>query len=233
MRTFRTSTGPFSERPFYSDEEIERICSDALAEAGFLPTAPGKVRIERFIEKRFNVRVIFEQLDAGVLGFTEFGAKGVESVHVAEPDEATVAADRRVNSTLAHEAGHGLLHTHLFLPEFDHKRLFASDPDVGPNCVLCRDDEQPVRSRLRTYDGRWWEFQANRTIGALLMPKQVFLDFMAPFLERRGTFGLAALPDSSREEAIRATADVFDVNPAAARVRLDGLFPREGHQLTL
>ena len=233
MRTFRTSTGPFSERPFYSDEEIERICSDALAEAGFLPKAPGKVRIERFIEKRFNVRVIFEELDAGVLGFTEFGPKGVESVHVAEPDEATVASDRRVNSTLAHEAGHGLLHTHLFQPEFDHKRLFASDPDVAPNRVLCRDDEQPVRSRPRAYDGRWWEFQANRTIGALLMPKQVFLDFMAPFLERRGTFGLAALPDSLREVAIQAAADVFDVNPAAARVRLDGLFPRAGNQLTL
>ena len=227
MKTFRTNSGPFPERPYYKDEVIEQICSDALAEDGFLPKEPGRVRVDRFVEKRFKVRIIYEQLGAKVLGFTEFGPNGVEAVHIAEPEDRTQAAERRMNSTIAHEGGHGLKHAHLFVPEFDQGGLFDNDPDVSKTRVLCRDPRQ------RTYDGRWWEFQANRAIGALLMPKDIFLVFMEQFLEQRGTFNMPSLPEHRREEAIRAAAEIFDVNPAAAQVRVDLLFPDAGGQLTL
>lgn len=227
MKTFRTNTGPFPERPYYKDEVIEQICSDALAEDGFLLKEPGRVRVDRFVEKRFKVRIIYEQLDAKVLGFTEFGPNGVEAVHIAEPEDRTQAAERRMNSTIAHEGGHGLMHAHLFVPEFDHRGLFDNDPDVSKTRVLCRDPRQ------RRYDGRWWEFQANRAIGALLMPKGIFLVFMQQFLEQRGTFNMPSLPEHRREDAIRAAAEIFDVNPAAAKVRVDLLFPDAGGQLTL
>lgn len=233
MKTFRTSKGPFAERPYYTDQEIERICSDALSEAGFLPTEAGPVRIERFIEKRFSVRVIYGTLEAKVLGFTEFGSKGVEAVYIANPEERTPAAERRVNSTLAHEAGHGLMHAHLFALDLDHAGLFGGDPDVSSKRVLCRDGEDTrVVTPGRKYDGRWWELQANRAIGALLMPKDVFLNFMDQYLEKRGTFGSAVLT-SRRSEAIRAAAEMFDVNPAAVKVRVDAFFPEPGAQLTL
>src|SRR5439155_11324491 len=137
------------------------------------------------------------------------------------PNERTVAAERRVNSTLAHEGGHGLMHAHLFLAEFDHKSLFDNDPDVTRKRVLCRNGDGPRTGPRRGYDGRWWEWQANRAIGALLMPKDIFLAFMTPFLEESGTFGLPALPNSRREDAVRAAADVFDVNPAVATIRMD------------
>ena len=235
MKTIRTSAGPFIERPFYKDQEIERICSDALAESGFLPAEPGPVRIDRFIEKRFNVPIIFEVLSAKVLGFTEFGSNGVEAIHVAEPTgERSTAAERRINSTLAHEAGHGLMHAHLFALNLDHGQLFNSDPDVTRTRVLCRDGEHPVPvAQKRKYDGRWWELQANRAIGAFLLPELLFRRFVDTFAEPAGKLGTRVLPHQRREEVIRAAAETFDVNPAAARVRLDMVFPDRPGQLTL
>jgi hypothetical protein len=235
MRTVRTAAGPFAERPFYTDDEIERMCSDALAETGLMPREPGVVRIERFIEKRFNnAPVIYERLPAKVLGFTEFGPNGVQAIHIAETSDTSSKSEaRRINSTLAHEAGHGLMHTHLFALGLDHGGLFGNDPDVSSQRVLCRDEEnQNVRSKRR-YDGRWWEFQANRAIGALLMPKEIFLLFMKQFVEERGTFGLPRLSSERRNEAIAAAANMFDVNPAAARIRVDGFFSDASRQLTL
>lgn len=236
MKTLRTSTGPFDERPYFSDDEIERMCSDALAQAGYLPKEPTRVRIDRFVEKRFNVRIIYESMPPNVLGFTEFGPKGVEAVHIAEPPAGarTVAAERRMNSTIAHEAGHGLMHAHLFAIELDRGRLFADDPDVTDTKVLCRDGDGGASiPRQRVYDGRWWEFQANRAIGALLMPKDIFLAFMNPFLEAQGVLDLPGLPAAQRSEALRAAAEVFDVNPAAVKLRIDAFFPEQGRQLTL
>lgn len=211
------------------------MCSDALAEVGCLPTQPGPVPIDRFIEKRFRVPVIFERLSSGILGFTEFGPNGVVAVHVAEPDERTKSGERRVNSTLAHEGGHGLMHAHLFALGEDHGSLFDGDGDVGRTKVMCRDGETGhiAQKTKRPYHGRWWEFQANLAIGALLLPKDLFLQFMAPLLERKGSFGVASLPDSRRTEAIQAVAEAFDVNPAAAKVRLDTIFPPGSQQLTL
>jgi hypothetical protein len=113
------------------------------------------------------------------------------------------------------------------VPEFDSRGLFDNDPDVSKTHVLCREPRQ------RKYDGRWWEFQANRAIGALLMPKEIFLKFMQQFLENRGTFSMPRLPHNRREEAIQAAAGLFEVNPAAAKVRVDLLFPDTGGQLTL
>jgi hypothetical protein len=235
MKVIRTSTGPFAERPFYRDEVIDAMCSDALAETGFLPSTAEPIRIDRFIEKRFNVRIIYEELSNGVLGFTEFGSNGVEAVHVAQPSEKTRPAERRVNSTLAHEGGHGLMHAHLFALNLDHKELFERDADVTQRRILCRDGEE--RAGLprpsRKYDGRWWELQANRAIGGLLMPKELFLRFMNGFLRPSGKLGLAALPADRREEAVRAVAEAFDVNPAAARIRVDMFFPSTTRQLTL
>jgi hypothetical protein len=235
MKTLRTSVGPFAERPYYKDDEIERMCSDSLRETGFFPEHPGRIRIDRFIEKRFNVPIIYEEMPTRVLGFTEFGPKGVEAIHIAEPpaEERPASAERRMNSTLAHEAGHGLMHAHLFALDLDHPTLFSNDSDVTKTRMLCRDGEPSAEARpQRKYDGRWWELQANRAIGALLMPKGLFITFLEPFLERGGILGAPMLPAAGREGAVRAAAEVFDVNPAAVRIRIDLFFP-DGRQLTL
>jgi hypothetical protein len=85
----------------------------------------------------------------------------------------------------------------------------------------------------RGYDGRWWEYQANRAIGGLLMPRKLVATCLAGMVEDRGLGG-QVLPDSRRVEAEHLLAETFEVNPAAARIRVSDLYPSSGAlQLTL
>lgn len=47
------------------------------------PSTPGPIRIDRFIEKRFNVVHSYEDLGEGILGLTKFGPSGVKAIMVA------------------------------------------------------------------------------------------------------------------------------------------------------
>ncbi len=131
MKTFRSKTGPFKERPYYTNEDIENICHDELRAVDLYPLSPSPIRIDRFVEKRFVVTVVYEELADGVLGFTKFGPKGVQGIVVARSlDDGGIPSERRIRTTLAHEAGHGLLHAHLFLSVREEDSLFGdfSDP---------------------------------------------------------------------------------------------------------
>ena len=172
MKTYRSQRGPFQERPYFEQDEIEALCQEELRKVSLLPSGPGPIRIERFIEKRFGVTPLYEELPPGVLGFTRFTTKGVEAIVISRSlaDEENKASARRINSTLAHEAGHGLLHTYLFAVGSQPERLFGDEYDSKVPKILCRDETANNAQKPR-YDGRWWEFQANQTIGALLLPK--------------------------------------------------------------
>ena len=233
MKTIRAKTGPFATRPHFSLAEIERTCAAELRALGLFPADPKPVRIERFIEKRFGISPTYEDLPGGVLGFTRFGAKGVEEIVVAAALEETGGRtnSRRVRTTLAHEAGHGLFHAYLFATGEKPAALFE-DPDTSPQ-ILCRDlpGEQPA---ARGYDGRWWEFQANKAIGALLLPRSLAEKVVQQFCQPGGLLGLPVLPNHRREAAARALVDTFDVNPIVARIRLGELMLVEtGGQLSL
>ena len=119
MRMLRTQSGPFVERPYYEDSDIESITIDELSKVGLLPATPQPIRVDRFIEKRYGIVPQYEDVPDGILGFTRFGAKGPVEVVVSRSlsEEGTRVAERRMNSTLAHEAGHILLHGHLFALE--------------------------------------------------------------------------------------------------------------------
>jgi hypothetical protein len=224
MRTFRTNRGPFSERPHFSDAEVDDLCVDELGKVGLLPAEPSPVRIDRFIEKRFGAPHSYAQLPDGVLGLTRFGPSGVEEVLVAESlEDGTTSSERRVRSTLAHEAGHGLMHAYLFALEHAKKPLFGDWTEARLPKVLCRDGQAD-----------WWEYQANMAIGGLLMPKHLVKAAVKPLLVPDGSLGALALPDESRERAARDLAETFDVNPAVARLRLGALFPpKSGGQMSL
>src|SRR5579862_1586261 len=109
MRIYRTTEGPFAEAVYYTDADIENLCCDELRNVGLLPSTPEPVRVDRFIEKRFKVTPGYENLPDGILGLTKFGPRGVEEVVIANSIEefGSVAAERRIRSTLAHECGHG------------------------------------------------------------------------------------------------------------------------------
>jgi len=233
MKTFRSKSGPFSERPHFEPSEIDRICLDELRKQGLYPGSPEAIRIDRFVEKRFEIVPVYEDLPDGVLGFTKFGNKGVEAIVISAALDAGggKVAERRVRTTLAHEAGHGLLHAYLFA--LDHKPLHLFDADShADHKILCRDVQGDERQN-RAYDGRWWEFQANRAIGGLLCPKALVHDALKPFMRPLGSLGSLILDENCREEAIRAVANIFDVNPVVSRIRINEMYPPETGQLLL
>jgi hypothetical protein len=233
MKTYRAKSGPFSERPHFEPSEIDRICADELRKEGLYPNSPEAIRIDRFVEKRFGVVPQYEDLPGGVLGFTKFTKKGVEAIVVATALDAEKGkvADRRVRTTLAHEAGHGLLHAYLFA--LDEKPLHLFDADShSDHKILCRDVQGEDR-KSRAYDGRWWEFQANRAIGGLLCPRALVQEAVKPFLVPSGSLGALTLDEKRREEAARALADIFDVNTIVAKIRVTELYPAETGQLRL
>lgn len=231
MKPFRS--GPSSKQPYFTPSQIDQICCDELRKEGLFPSAPEAIRIDRFIEKRFRVSPQYEDLPAGVLGFTRFGKTGVKAVVIsaALDAEGGNVAERRVRTTLAHEAGHGLLHAHLFALDEIPLHLFDKDSRSGDQ-ILCRDVHGDEKKAHR-YDGRWWEVQANRAMSGLLCPRPLVQEAMKPFLSPAGLLGVEILAENRREDSVRALADIFDVNPAVTRIRINELFPPETGQMHL
>jgi hypothetical protein len=233
MKTFRSKSGPFSERPHFEPSEIDQICADELRKEGLYPNLPEAVRVDRFVEKRFGVVPQYEDLPEGVLGFTKFGKNGVEAIVISAALDAEKGkvGERRVRTTLAHEAGHGLLHAYLFALDEQPLNLFDADSH-SEHKILCRDVQGEERKN-RAYDGRWWEFQANRAMGGLLCPRTLMQEALQPFLVPTGSLGAVTLDENRREGAVRTLADIFDVNPIVAKIRINELYPAETGQLHL
>ena len=234
METFRARSGPFLDQYYYEPREFESIAADALRSVGLFPATPEPIRVERFIEKRFDIAAQYEDLPNGLLGFARFGSQGAKEVVVSKAlsEEGRKTAERRINSTLAHEAGHILLHAHLFTLQLrtGARSLIEGDLDIVNQKVLCRDDAP----NIRRYDGRWWEYQANQMIGALLLPRLLAIQALEPLLTFRGQFGIGILEREKREEAAQSLAEVFDVNPSVARIKVEQIHPEsEGSQLAL
>jgi hypothetical protein len=218
-----TGRGRFREQPFFKPNEIETICEEALRKVELMPSCAEPIRIERFIEKRFGLTPEYSALPQGILGYTMFGSSGPSSMVIAQAlaDAGTVVAERRINTTLAHEAGHCLLHSHLFaladmpLDLFRDEAVHTEKPKI-----LCRDVPGGA------YDGKWWEFQANAAIGPLLMPAGLVTVIVESWLQKGGLLGIPQLPSGERTAAAQAVSTQFDVNPVAAKIRLEQLFPQ-------
>ena len=112
--------------------------------------------------------------------------------------------------------------------------MFGADYDPKSPKIMCRDIITPGQQKLTTYDGRWWEFQANQTIGALLLPKELVGECMTPLLAQVGSFGLRVLKPENTKKAIDLLVETFNVNPAVAKIRVGQLYPeKDSGQLTL
>jgi len=230
MKTRGAAAGPFKEKPYYSLDDIEQMCWDELHKAGLYPEMPSAIRIDRFVEKRFGVTIAYEDLPKGLLGFTEFGREGVVAVVVSKTlDDGYQSSERRMRTTLAHEGGHGLLHTHLLVLGQD-RSMFEGAVDDQQR-LLCREDGSSNR-KAGKYDGKWWEHQANLAMSSLLLPRGLVDLALEPVLTSNGALGVKAVASERRNEAVSTLAEVFDVNPVVARIRLDVLYP-ESRQLTL
>ena len=241
MKVSKAKDGPFPERLYFERSEIEHIAIQALRSVDLLPDSPGPIRIDRFLEKCFRMCPAYKDLPAGLLGYTEFGSQGPREVVVSRSlaESDTRPAARLVKSTLAHESGHILLHRHLYAQQ-SRKRsssIIEKQFDVTDSKILCRGDlgfRTGEENQSRRYDGRWWEYQANLMIGALLLPAPLVERALQPLCSKRGVLGLQELPHDRREEGTDLLSDTFDVNPIVATIRIQEVFPdSDQNQLTL
>ena len=228
MRTANRPSGPFRERLYFEAPEIDDICRDALKAAGCLPVTPKEIDVERFVEKHFRCECGFEDLPEGVMGFTAFDKKGkVVSIRVQSSlEDGSKTGIHRVRSTWSHEAGHGLLHAILFIEVPGSPTLFqCADSNVSDNKILCRNfDIRPVGAR---YDGRWWEWQANRCIGGLLLPRSLVRESLAALIDTSPVTQKPSLSAARREQALEVVSSLFNVSAAVAKIRLEEIFPSD------
>jgi hypothetical protein len=82
MRIRKNITGSVvSQTLFFRDEEIERMCVEALSKSGFMPSTPQPIDIESFVESHFSCSLDFAtEIDNGVLGWTLFGKGAFASI---------------------------------------------------------------------------------------------------------------------------------------------------------
>lgn len=234
MRTFKSKTNPLVVRPYYPQNDIEETCINELRKLELLPENPEPIRIDRFVEKRFGITLQYENLDEGLLGFTRFGEKGVDSIVITNSfdEEGSQVSNRRFRTTIAHEAGHGLLHGHLFALEKKSKNIFGESHDETSR-VMCR-NVQGTEKRGKVYNGEWWEHQANLMMSALLLPRTLMHKAITPYLKSEGILGGLKIDPAKKTQAIKNLAQVFDVNPIVVEIRLEQLFPlTDSPQLSL
>lgn len=207
-------------RSFFEDHEIETMCIEELKKGDFLPNEPSPVRIERFIEDRFGSDIIrYEELEDGLLGFTIFTPLGVEAIVVSRilDEDGSLVSARRGRTTLAHEAGHALLHAASFIGKKTGKTKLQ---------VLCRDVLGSQEREYSTYSGDWMEYQANRAMGSLLLPEPLFRQAAAPFVTTDGFLGegKVSITPQGRIDIEHTLSETFNVNPIVVRHRLKHVF---------
>ena len=230
MQVRRSSGGgPFSHVIFLKRDEIDKMCEDALRQAKLFPNEPSPINIEGFIENHLESRLDFgTDLGPEILGFTFFCPKGRPEVVGISPnlDEGTKVSERRIRATLAHEAGHAMIHPILFMQDGEQKEFLNSNIDLVQRRILCRKTDINPNGK---FDGRWWEFQANCAIGGFLLPKRLIVKCVEHLTTAIGLLGGQILEGHNREMAEALVADTFDVNPVVARIRLSSLFPENMH----
>jgi hypothetical protein len=230
VKTMTSKISPYPQRPFYTMSEIDSMCTRELQDVDLYPKEPAPIRIDRYIEKRFGVVPSYEELGPGILGLTKFGKGGVIEIVIARAlsEKNTVVGERRVRTTFAHEAGHGLLHGHMF-GATGQSNLFPEGVGKTPR-VLCRDSGEQPRSKAN--GSPWWEIQANLAIGGFLLPKALVRRALGKFLSASGVFGPEQLDDPIPGLAANHLSEVFDVNPVVAAIRLNALYatgnPQQG-----
>jgi hypothetical protein len=175
MREFPDRGGRLPYRLWYEESEIESIAARELALAGHpaLEGAPA-TDVDALLELHMGVVPEYTWMPRGVLGATEFTAKGEVRLQVSAELSLRAgrqgAAEKLLRSTLAHEAAHILLHRVLFLKESGD--IFGG---LASRHELCRSVGVPRPG----YQGEWWEWQANRGMSALLLPRAALEGWIA------------------------------------------------------
>jgi hypothetical protein len=177
VRELRDPAGRMPYRLWYDEREIDTIMEAELRRSGTARIGQAAVDIDAFIENFLRITPQYVALPPGVQGATDFARDGSVRIRIS----ATLAeragrqdpgAEHLIRTTLAHEAAHVELHRMLFMKQSEE--LFGGQPTRRE---VCRD----IRQVGRGYTGEWWEWQANRGMAALLMPRSEVIDIIGPW----------------------------------------------------
>ena len=228
MHWYQTRSG--GRRLWIDDAEFDALAEDELRRAGLYPTAcRPAVDIERFIQRHLKAD-LDQHADLGpdVAGAIEFLPDHFKIfvnrllTDLVDEEDCGPGIRGRWRATMAHEAAHGLL----------HRELFYTDPDQGSLADLLFDDP-PVGSQWITCLGReiifgggqdWREYQANRGMAALLMPRTLFISVVREVLSEIVPGRQPVLPQSREYLALkRYVSRRFEVSCQAVSIRMTEL----------
>lgn len=230
MRTKRDSSSPWGERLWFDDQEFDDMMDELRAKAGNNIFEEGRgVDVEAVLERVYQVTPDYVDLPQGMLGRTRFYPDGRLEVHVSRELSDAAEVDpiirRRLRTTLGHECGHIVAHRHLHVSELLMPSLFGEAPREVPK-FLCRQEavESFKGPESPGYDGQWWEYQANRGMASLLLPRRELADYLRPLLSAKGLASVHhALLAGRTEEVIRDLIHAFDVSMQVVVYRLQEL----------
>lgn len=171
MRYYPNKNGPFPLGIYFEDSEIESAAFEQLQKANLLPSHDQPcVNVDALLKVNYGLDPIFEDLDADLLGKSEFYRDGTIRVIISLGlgEECNGVKENLYRTTLAHEIGHVVLHRILFM-EDTLKLQGITELSQSMYPVLCRSNSS--LNGIREYSGEWWEWQANRFMSSLLMPK--------------------------------------------------------------
>jgi len=232
----QSGAGPFPRRIFISDKQIERICRETLESCGLLPDVPGPIRIDRLIYLKFKFDEEYADLSPHIMGCAKFTKDGIVSILVNRElgEKSDVVSNRRVRSTLAHEVGHGLLHSDLFIEKLTQEecgQLFGSEAEtcdsVTKEGFACRAEDGI--HEVRAFE--WWEYQANLAMASLLLPWNLVRVTAGQHLNY--VLGGSGDMDSRIAQAEQEIGEVFDVNRRMVSIRLGKWWKQEVTQPSL
>jgi hypothetical protein len=216
MRTTRDPRSPWGIRLWFEEEEFDQIMDGVRERAGDVFAEGRGVDVEEVLMRIYEVCPDYLDLPRGVLGRTVFHADGRLDIHLSrslsERAEHGTVARRRLRSTMAHECGHIALHRVL--------QAEAVGVTQAP-AILCR---ALALDRGEDRAGGWWEYQANRAMASLLMPRDLTGSVVSVALAARGHESLeAALAAEDGAETLRELSHAFDVSLEMSLYRLGGL----------
>jgi hypothetical protein len=223
MKSRPDRTSPWGVRLFFEEREFEAMMIDLSLRSDLPVFEPGiGVDVDRVLLKGFGLEADYVSLEKGILGRTLFTKKGIAKIEIArelaEEAETDQLARRRLRTTLAHEAGHVACHQGLFLGDTETLSLFGSASVKEKPAILCREESGGV------YRGEWWEYQANKCMAALLLPKFHFIPQLEDALKAVGVVSFKKAIVTGQDEAvIRSLANTFDVSWQAVLLRLQEL----------
>jgi len=218
------------KRDFIPIQRIERAAYKVLADYGesYGRIAIPPIPVEEILECQLDLAMDFDDLAVrfgsdDVLG-ASFIDKGSVVFDMSLDPEENPQREGRYRFTVAHEAGHWVLHVPQILAERKQPTLF----DLGepPPPIVCRSSQSK--------EPREW--QADSFAGFLLMPEHMIreawqelgsddgaLNVHEEICELRGVYGLTDDELDPSCEAAKRMARYFNVSAQAMQIRLVGL----------